>query len=282
MARIPRLFARRARSIASIERGTPSGSEWACISIAPARVCVIAGIASSDKRAAEISHGIFITLEDYCRLSIFPGGEIIGLVLEALKEQITRRRALLITPFAFAGLVAISSRKGRDSGDSVSANDSNSEVVIVPFTDAGERLAPVTVKKLVRPDAEWRKLLDAEQYYVTRRQGTDTAFTGTYYQLHEPGLFRCICCGNALFSSDAKFDSGTGWPRFSAAITEENIHTHKNVSMFIERVEVECKRCDAHLGHVFTDGPEPAYLRYCINESSLTFVRHARLSRTPS
>ena len=203
-------------------------------------------------------------------------------MLEALKEQITRRRALLITPFAFAGLVAIASRKGRDSEDSVSANESNSEVVIVPFTDTGERLAPVTVKKLIRPDAEWRKLLDAEQYYVTRRQGTDTAFTGTYYQLHEPGLFRCICCGNALFSSDAKFDSGTGWPSFSAAITEENIHTHKDVSMFIERVEVECKRCDAHLGHVFTDGPEPAYLRYCINESSLPFVRHARLSRTPS
>ena len=202
------------------------------------------------------------------------------LVLKALKEKITRRRALLITPFAFAGLVAISSRKGSDSEDSVSANDSNSEVVIVPFTDIGERLAPVTVKKLIRSDAQWRKLLDAEQYYVTRRQGTDTAFTGTYYQLHEPGLFRCVCCSNALFSSDAKFDSGTGWPSFSAAIAEENIHTHKDVSMFIERVEVACKRCDAHLGHVFTDGPEPTYLRYCINESSLTFVRHTGISRT--
>jgi peptide-methionine (R)-S-oxide reductase len=204
------------------------------------------------------------------------------LVLEALKEKVTRRRALLITPFAFAGLVAISSRKAIDSEDSVSANDSDSEVVIVPFTDIGERLAPVTVKKLIRSDAQWRKLLDAEQYYITRRQGTDTAFTGTYYQLHEPGLFRCVCCGNALFSSDAKFDSGTGWPSFSAAVAEENIHTHKDMSMFIERVEVACKRCDAHLGHVFTDGPEPTYLRYCINESSLTFVRHARLSSTQS
>jgi peptide-methionine (R)-S-oxide reductase len=201
------------------------------------------------------------------------------LVLEALKQAITRRRALLITPFAFAGLVAISSRKGRDSGDSVSANDSNSEVVIVPFTDAGERLAPVTVKKLVRPDAQWRKLLDSEQYYVTRRQGTDTAFTGTYYQLHDPGLFRCICCGNALFSSDAKFDSGTGWPSFSSAVAEENIRTHKDMSLFLERVEVACTRCDAHLGHVFTDGPEPTYLRFCINESSLTFVRDSASAR---
>lgn len=196
-------------------------------------------------------------------------------VLETLKQEITRRRALLITPFAFAGLVAISSRKGSRSEDSVSANDSNSEVMIVPFTDRGERLAPVTVKKLIRSDAQWRKLLEAEQYYVTRRQGTDTAFTGTYYQIHTPGLFRCICCGNALFSSDAKFDSGTGWPSFSAAVAEENIHTHTDVSMFLERVEVACKRCDAHLGHVFTDGPEPAYLRYCINESSLTFVRYS-------
>jgi len=196
-------------------------------------------------------------------------------VFEALKQEITRRRALLITPFAFAGLVAISSRKGSRGEDSVSADGSGSEVVIVPFTNTGEPLAPVTAKKIVRSDAEWRKLLDAEQFYVTRRQGTDTAFTGTYYQIHDPGLFRCICCGNAVFSSTAKFDSGTGWPSFSAPVADENIHTHTDVSMFIERVEVLCKLCDAHLGHVFNDGPEPAGLRYCINESSLRFVRFA-------
>ena len=193
-------------------------------------------------------------------------------MLEALKEQITRRRALLITPFAFAGLVAISSRKGSRSDDNVSANDANAEVVIVPFTDTGEKLAPVAVKKLVRSNAEWRKLLNAEQYYVTRNQGTDTAFTGTYYQIHDRGLFRCVCCSSALFSSDAKFDSGTGWPSFSAAIADENIYTNKDMSMFIERVAVACKRCDAHLGHLFMDGPEPTYMRYCINESSLHFV----------
>ena len=194
-------------------------------------------------------------------------------VLEALKQELTRRRALLITPFAFAGLVWISSHKGNDSEDRVSANDSNSEVEIVPFTDKGERLAPVKAKKLIRPDGQWRKLLNAEQFYVTRRQGTDTAFTGTYYQMHDRGLFRCICCSNALFSSDAKFESGTGWPSFSTPIAEENILTHKDVSMFLERVEVACRLCDAHLGHVFTDGPEPTYMRYCINESSLHFVR---------
>ena len=196
-------------------------------------------------------------------------------VLEVIKEKITRRRALLITPFAFGGLVAISSRKGSPSDDRVSANEADSEVVIVPFTDRGEKQAPVTVKKLTRSDAQWRKLLDAEQYYVTRQQGTDLAFTGTYYQIHDLGLFRCIGCGNALFGSDAKFDSGTGWPSFFAPVAEENIHTRRDVTMFMERVEVLCKRCDAHLGHVFPDGPEPTYLRYCINESSLRFVRYS-------
>ena len=195
------------------------------------------------------------------------------MVREKLIREITRRRALWITPFAFGGLVAVSSRKGDRLAESGPAGDSKSEVVIVPFADTGERLAAATVNKVARTDAQWRKLLDAEQFYVTRRQGTDTAFTGTYYQTHDQGLFRCICCGNALFSSTAKFDSGTGWPSFSLPVAEENIRTHKDMSFFVERVEVACTLCDAHLGHVFNDGPEPSYLRYCINESALRLVR---------
>jgi peptide-methionine (R)-S-oxide reductase len=196
-------------------------------------------------------------------------------VFETLKEEFTRRRTLLIAPFALAGVVVLAMRKGHDSDENCSLGDSNEEVTIVQFDDAGRKIGMGLVKKVVRSNGEWHKQLNSEQYYVTRQQGTDTAFSGSYYQIHQDGIFRCICCDTAVFSADTKFDSGTGWPSFWAPIAEENIRTRSDFSLLVKRTEVHCARCDAHLGHVFDDGPQPTNLRYCINESSLRFIPRA-------
>jgi peptide-methionine (R)-S-oxide reductase len=176
----------------------------------------------------------------------------------------SRRRAFLRGGAALTALAAWPSAK-------LFAEEA-AKVTIVPFSGNGERQAPVEMAKLVLSDFEWRAKLPADSYEVARQAGTERPFTGSLLEEHRKGIFRCICCETALFSSDTKFDSGTGWPSFWAPIAKENVHEKSDRSLGMERTEVTCARCDGHLGHVFDDGPRPTGLRYCMNSVSMSFA----------
>lgn len=175
-----------------------------------------------------------------------------------------RRQFLLTIPISLTGIAALS-QAGTRGGPKL--------VRIVEFTNSGHKTGQVKVEKLVKTDEEWKRQLSPEAYDVARHAGTERAFTGKYWNNHEHGLYRCICCETALFSSDTKFESGTGWPSFWEPVAQGNVETVQDVTLGMARTEVRCAKCDAHLGHVFDDGPRPTGLRYCMNSASLDFVK---------
>lgn len=179
-----------------------------------------------------------------------------------LPEQPARRGLLGAAALALAGWLL-------RPGAALAAAGNAALLNIVEFASNGKRLGVVKLAPVVKTDAAWRAQLSPLAYQVTRREGTERAFSGKYADAHERGIYRCICCDTALFSSATKFESGTGWPSFWQPIARENIARHEDRSYFMVRVSVNCRRCEAHLGHVFDDGPEPTGLRYCMNSVAL-------------
>jgi peptide-methionine (R)-S-oxide reductase len=195
---------------------------------------------------------------------------------EKTDRQRPSRRAFLVTSASACGALALWSLQ-RPGVASAAGGGSKTPgmVTIVEFGANGKKTGKQELARVVKTDAEWQKLLSPISYQVARQAGTERPYTGATWNLHDHGLYRCICCDTALFSSETKFESGTGWPSFYEPIARENVVETTDRTLGMERTAVSCRLCDAHLGHVFNDGPQPTGLRYCMNSASMHFVKLA-------
>jgi peptide-methionine (R)-S-oxide reductase len=194
---------------------------------------------------------------------------------DTLSTQRPNRRMFLITAASAVGIAGLAAWRPSLAFAVGAGAGAPGAVTIVQFSDAGKPTGKAPVARVVRSDAEWKQKLTSVSFDVTRHAGTERPYTGSTWNNHDHGFYRCICCDNAVFSSETKFESGTGWPSFWQPIAKENIVEIRDMTLGTERTAVSCRECDAHLGHVFDDGPRPTGLRYCMNSAAMRFVKTA-------